>query len=195
MVNFSKASSWVLESSASTREVCVYGKGDPRHVLYLRASQVVVFLHRSWKIVAFGDNTAPQHERLAPQRQSTPHSPTMELRAWEDILTKERSIPKKTATTKEKKQPKLQIASNFARFRLRRSSCGLFLHWMSSPKVTSCGEKRAEEKKSAGRCKVFPSRTLFFLRFSSDPASILANSFIIRAPRTLQALHTAHPQQ
>lgn len=67
-------------------------------MLYLRTSQVVVFLHLSWKIVAFGDNTAPQPERQAAQRQSIPHSPTMGLRAWEDILTKERSNPKNTAT-------------------------------------------------------------------------------------------------
>lgn len=72
MVNFSKASSWVLESSARIREVCVYGKGDPRHVLYLSASQVVVFLQLSSNMVPFGDNTAPDPEIQAAQTQSIP---------------------------------------------------------------------------------------------------------------------------
>lgn len=72
MVNFSKASSWVLESSARIREVWVYGKGDPKHVLYLSTSQVVVFLQVSSNIVPFGESTAPQPESQAAQMQSIP---------------------------------------------------------------------------------------------------------------------------
>ena len=86
MASFSKASSWVLESSARTREVCVYGRGDPRHVLYFRASQVEVFLQWSSNMVPFGDNTAPQPESQAAQTHSIPQNPTMGLRAQEDIL-------------------------------------------------------------------------------------------------------------
>lgn len=70
MVNFSIASSWVLESSARIIDVCVYGKGDPRHVLYLSTSQVVVFLHSSSNIVPFGNNTAPVPESQAAQTHS-----------------------------------------------------------------------------------------------------------------------------
>lgn len=72
MVSFSKASSWVLESSARIREVCVYGNGDPRHELYLSTSQVVVFLQLSSNIVPFGDNTAPEPDIQAAQTQSIP---------------------------------------------------------------------------------------------------------------------------
>lgn len=70
MVSFSIASSWVLESSASTIDVCVYGNGDPRHVLYLSTSQVVVFLHLSSNIVPFGNITAAVPESQAAQTQS-----------------------------------------------------------------------------------------------------------------------------
>lgn len=72
MVSFSKTSSWLLESSARIREVWLYGKGDPKQVLYLRTSQVVVFLHISSNIVPFGDNAAPQPENQAVQTQSIP---------------------------------------------------------------------------------------------------------------------------
>lgn len=70
MVNFSIASSWVLESSASIIDVCVYGNGDPKHVLYLSTSQVVLFLHLSSNIVPFGNMTAAVPESQAAQTQS-----------------------------------------------------------------------------------------------------------------------------
>lgn len=65
---------------------------------------------------------------------------------------------------------------------VRRSGEDGFLHWMSSPSATWC-------EKSAGRSKVFShsSRTLFFLRSSSDPRSTLPNSFIIRAAAAANA--------
>lgn len=66
-------------------DVCVYGKGDPRQVLYLRTSQVVVFLHLSSNIVPFR-NTAPVPRSQAAQTHSIAQNPTMALRPVEDIL-------------------------------------------------------------------------------------------------------------
>lgn len=87
MVSFSKASSWVLESSARIRDVCVYGRGDPKQVLYLSASQVVVFLQISSNMVPFGDNAAQQPD--SQEAQSIQEKPTMGLQPREDILTGE----------------------------------------------------------------------------------------------------------
>lgn len=87
MASFSKASSWVSESSARIREVCVYGKGEPRHVLYFSTSQVVDFLQKSLDTVSFGCKmTARATIEVAAQIQSIQKLPTMEQRRLEDIL-------------------------------------------------------------------------------------------------------------
>lgn len=87
MASFSKASSWVSESSARIREVCVYGKGEPRHVLYFSTSQVVDFLQKSLNTVSFGCKmTARATIEVAAHIQSIQKPPTMEQRRLEDIL-------------------------------------------------------------------------------------------------------------
>ncbi len=87
MANFSKASSWVSESSARIRDVCVYGKGEPRHVLYFNTSQVVDFLQKSSNVVSFGCKmTAWAILEVAAQIQSIQKPPTMVQRRLEDIL-------------------------------------------------------------------------------------------------------------
>lgn len=79
MANFSKTSSWVLESSAKSRDVWVYGKGVPRQELYFRASQVVVFLQLSFRMDSFRKPVAAWVTiKEAAQTQSIPNPPTME---------------------------------------------------------------------------------------------------------------------
>lgn len=97
MANFSKASSCVSESSASTRDVCVYGKGDPRHVLYFSTSQVVVFLQKSLDVLSFLF-LAWLTITVPAQTQSIPNPTTMEL---EDILE---SDSKKYQKKKERRK-------------------------------------------------------------------------------------------
>lgn len=57
--------------------------------MYLSASQVVLFLQLSSKMVPFGASTASEEEEnQAARTQSIPENPTMGLRVWEDILVR-----------------------------------------------------------------------------------------------------------
>lgn len=79
MANFSKTSSWVLESSAKIRDVWVYGKGVPRQELYFKTSHVVVFLQLSFSIDSFRKPVAAWvTTKEVAQTQSIPNPPTME---------------------------------------------------------------------------------------------------------------------
>lgn len=103
-------------------------------MLYLRASQVVLFLQMSSNMVPFGANMAPQPDSQPAQTQSIPQSPTKGLQPWEDIL---RGADLGPGNTKRNHFSKLQHSDSHLNLEKR-----LFLHPMQNkfPNAT-CGRK------------------------------------------------------